>query len=199
MSMTTTEQRSGPFTLSTSRIVTAAVLIAITLILGFVPNLGFIPLPNAFGSATTEHIPTILGSVLEGPLVGGITGLTFGLLSFTRATLPLFKDPWVAILPRILIGITPWLVYQPLKHIQSDFAAGVAGLVGSLTNSFFVLSIAVIRGYVPIQLVYTAIPQVIGEAVLAIIATVAIVRAVTIVRNQMLYAPDKKDRSKMEY
>ncbi len=199
MSMATTEQRSGPFTLTTTRIVTAAVLIAITLILGFVPNLGFIPIPNLTGSATTEHIPTILGSVLEGPLVGGVTGLTFGLLSFTRATVPAFKDPIVAILPRILIGITPWLVYQPLKRIQADFAAGVAGLVGSLTNSFFVLFFAIIRGYFPSTIIVAVIPQVIAEAILATVATIAIARAVTIVRNQLLYAPDKKDRSKMEY
>src|SRR5438094_8706488 len=92
---------SNPWTLTTERIVIAGVLAAITIILGVVPGLGFIPLPNISGAATTEHLPTILGGVIAGPIVGIFSGLVFGLLSFLRATTPLFKDPKVAILPRL--------------------------------------------------------------------------------------------------
>ena len=199
MSNVSTAARPGLLKLTTSRVVTAAVLVALTIILGVVPGIGFIPLPNVSGNATIEHIPTILGSVLEGPVVGMVTGLTFGLLSFTRATLPLFKDPLVAVVPRILIGLTPWLVFIALRRIQLDFAAGVAGFVGSATNTFFVLFFAIWRGYIPLAVVPTIIPQAIGEAVLATILTIVIVRAVYVTRNRIIKATDSKDRSKMAY
>ena len=212
MSQVSTDQpRTGLFTLTTSRIVTAAVLVAITIILGVVPGIGFIPVPNISGSATIEHVPTILGSVLEGPGVGLVTGLTFGLLSFTRATSPLFKDPLVAIVPRLLIGITPWLVFtaltrvqlpkriQPLKRVQLDVAAGVAGFTGSATNTVFVLLFAILRGYLPLAVVPLILPQAIAEAIIATIITIIITRAVYITRNRIIRAPDKTDRSKMAY
>ncbi len=97
--MTATSSTTSPWTLTTERIVIAGVLAAITIILGVVPGIGFIPIPNMSGSATIEHIPTILGGVIAGPLVGIISGLIFGIVSFTRATVPFFKDPSVSILP----------------------------------------------------------------------------------------------------
>lgn len=68
---------------------------ALSIMLGMTP-LGFIPVPTAAGHATIMHIPVILGAVLEGPRVGALTGLIFGLHSFMRATSPLFADPLIA-------------------------------------------------------------------------------------------------------
>ncbi len=96
-----TASATGLWTLTTERMVIAGVLAAITIILGIVPGLGFIPIPNISGHATTEHIPTILGGVLAGPLVGIISGLIFGITSYFVATVPFFKDPLVSILPRL--------------------------------------------------------------------------------------------------
>jgi len=189
----------GTWTLTTRRIVTAGVLAAITIILGVIPGIGFIPIPNMSGSATIEHIPTILGGVLEGPLVGMITGLVFGLLSFFRATLPLFKDPLVAIVPRILIGLTAWGTFAALYRANRDLAAGAAGFVGSATNTIFVLGFAVLRGYLPLPVVVTIIPQAIVEAIIAAILTVIIVRAVYIVRARLVRAPDTKSREELPY
>lgn len=199
MSQLTADRKVSVFTFTTSRIVTAAVLVALTIILGLVPGIGFIPLPNATGSATIEHIPTILGSILEGPLVGMVTGLTFGVLSFTRANLPLFKDPLVSVLPRIIIGVTPWLVFTALKRFQLDLASGVAGFVGSATNTVLVLSIAIWRGYLPLAVIPLVLPQAIGEAIVATIITIVITRAIYITRNQILRAPDTKKREDMPY
>jgi uncharacterized membrane protein len=199
MSTLSAETKVGTFSLTTSRIVTAAVLVAITIILGVIPGVGFIPLPNGTGNATIEHIPTILGSTIEGPIVGLVTGLSFGLLSFTRATLPLFKDPLVAIFPRLLIGITPWLFFLLLKRIQLDFAAGAAGFIGAATNTFFVLLMAIMRGYLPPSIIPIVLPQAVGEAIVATVLNVILVRAVYITRNRILRAPDRKDRSKMAY
>ena len=200
MSKATSEVSApGPWTLTTRRIVTAGVLVAITIILGVIPGIGFIPIPNLSGNATIEHIPTILGGVLEGPLVGMVTGLAFGLLSFTRATIPLFKDPLVAILPRILIGLTSWATFAALYRFNRTAAAAIAGFIGSATNTIFVLGIAVLRGYFPLIAVVPIIPQAVVEAIIAAILTTLIASAVYIVRARLVRAPDTKPRDQMPY
>ncbi len=226
MSKVTSEVSTpGTWSITTGRIVTAGVLVAITIILGVIPGIGFIPLPNLSGSATIEHIPTILGGVLEGPLVGMVTGLAFGLLSFTRATIPLFKDPLVAILPRILIGLTSWATFAAIYNIGRTttpavtmgegsqattvrayrfnriiiVAAAAAGFVGSATNTIFVLGIAVLRGYFPLIAVLPIIPQAVVEAIIAAILTSAIASAVYIVRARLVRAPDTKPRDQLPY
>lgn len=190
---------SSPWTLTTGRIVTAGVLAAITIIMGVIPGLGFIPIPNITASATIEHVPTILGAVLEGPVVGMVTGLIFGLTSFLRSGVPLFKDPLVSVLPRILIGLTAWLAFAALYRLNRDVAAFVAGLVGAVTNTVFVLGIAIARGYFPLSLVPVIIPQAVAEAIVAAILTVLIARAVYIVRGRFVRAPDTKPRDELPY
>jgi uncharacterized membrane protein len=189
----------GMFTLTTKQLVTTAVLVAITIIMGVIPNIGFIPLPNLSAHATIEHIPTILGSIIEGPLVGIITGFSFGILSFTQATIPAFKDPLVAIVPRMLIGITPWLVFMLLKNVQRDVAAGVAGFAGAATNTVFVLGFAIARSYFPSAIVFAVLPQAIIEAIIASILTIMLSRALFIITQKLTSAPDNKDRKDMTY
>ncbi|MGB9809094.1 MAG: ECF transporter S component, partial [Caldanaerobacter sp.] len=60
----------------------AGMLSAIAIVLS-TTVLGYIPLGIA--SATTMHIPAIIGGVLEGPIVGAFVGLIFGITSFLRA------------------------------------------------------------------------------------------------------------------
>lgn len=189
----------NPWRLTTERIVIAGVLAAITIILGVVPGLGFIPLPNAIGSATTEHIPTIVGGIIGGPIVGLISGLIFGIISFTRATVPFFKDPTVAILPRIFIGLTAWATFAALVRVNRDLAAVVAGLVGSLTNTVLVLGMLVIRGYLPLAATIPILPQAIAEAIVAAIITVIVVRAFYIIQARLVRAPDTKPRDELPY
>jgi uncharacterized membrane protein len=190
---------ANPWRLTTERIVIAGVLAAITIILGVVPGLGFIPLPNAVGSATTEHIPTIVGGVIGGPIVGLVSGLIFGILSFTRATIPFFKDPLVAILPRIFIGLTAWASFATLVRINLDLAAIVAGLVGSLTNTVLVLGMIVIRGYLPPAAIIPIIPQAIGEAIVAAIITLIVTRAFFIIQSRVVRARETKAREELPY
>lgn len=118
----------GTWSLTTERVVAAGVLVGITILMGIFPVLGFIPVPNLTANATIEHIPTILGGVLEGPVVGMVTGFFFGLISFLRSPIPLFKDPLVAFVPRILIGLTAWLTYAGLRRVNRDMAAIIAGI-----------------------------------------------------------------------
>lgn len=206
----------GPWTLTTRRIATAGILAAIVIVLGVGPGFGFVPLPLI--NATTEHIPVILGSILEGPLVGMVTGLIFGLVSYFRAlTLPLnpivpfvglsFRNPLVAVIPRILIGLTTWLVFAglrrvnfgPLQRLNLDISAFVAGLVGAITNTVFVSAFAVGLGYWPPAFVPFVIPQAITEAIVAAILAVLIARAMYIVRGGSVRATETKSREELPY
>ena len=164
-------------TLSVRKIVIAGVLAAVAILLG-VTRLGFIPVPTAAGNATIMHVPAIIGGIMEGWLVGGIIGTIFGLFSFLQATTPLFKDPLVAIFPRIFIGITTYFAYVGLKKINEYLALIVAAVVGTLTNTILVLGMAVIRGYMAAGVAWTVgVTHGLPEVVVAAIITVAVVVA----------------------
>lgn len=96
------------------------VLGGISIILGLTP-LGFIPIGPT--RATIMHVPVIIGAIMEGPVVGGLVGLIFGLSSMFQAfsnPTPIsfvFLNPFVSILPRILIGIVTHYAYSGIKKI----------------------------------------------------------------------------------
>lgn len=104
------------------------ILGAISVILGITP-LGFIPVGPT--QATIMHVPVLIGAIMEGPLVGGFVGLIFGLFSMFRAvTAPtpvsfVFYNPLVAILPRLLIGITTYYTYSGLRKLGNKSSMGV--------------------------------------------------------------------------
>lgn len=197
---TVSSSTTSPWTLTTERIVIAGVLAAITIILGVIPGLGFIPLPGIVGSATTEHLPTILGGVIAGPIVGIVSGLIFGILSFLRATSPLFKDPLVAILPRLFIGLTAWATFAALVRTNRDVAAAAAGFVGSATNTVLVVAMIIIRGYVPASVIIPLVAvQAFAEAIVAAIITVIMARVFYILEARLVRAPDTKPRDQLPY
>ena len=163
--------------LSVRKIVTAGVLSAIAILLGWT-RLGFIPVPTPAGNATIMHVPAIVGGVMEGPVVGGIVGTLFGLFSFLQATVPMFKDPLVAVLPRIFIGVTAWLAYAGVKRFNEHLALVTAAVVGTLTNTVGVLTMAVLRGYMAPGVAWTVgLTHGLPEVIVAAILTVAIVVA----------------------
>ncbi len=162
--------------LSIRKIVITGILAAIAILLG-VTRLGFIPVPNLAGNATIMHVPAIIGGVLEGPLVGSLIGGIFGLFSFLQATTPVFKNPIVAIVPRLVIGVTAFYAYAVLRHTNEYLALAVAGLFGSFTNTILVLALAGIFGLIPWAAMLPIIPQAIAEAIIATIITIAVVAA----------------------
>jgi uncharacterized membrane protein len=163
-------------TLSVRRIVITGILAAIAILLG-ATRLGFIPVPNLSGNATIMHVPAIIGGVLEGPVVGTLVGLIFGIYSFLQATDAIFKDPLVAILPRLFIGVAAWASYIAIRPFNQYTALIVSGVVGSLTNTVLVVGMIILRGYLPPAFVLTIIPQAIAEAIIAAVITVAVVAA----------------------
>ena len=117
------------------RIITAGLLLAITLLLTLT-RIGMIPVPTPAANATIAHIPAILGGILEGPLVGLIVGLGFGFGSFMGATIPLFKDPLVAVLPRVFIGITAAWTYAALRRASRKTLTIMAAILMGLLLGF---------------------------------------------------------------
>lgn len=189
--------QENPTTLNTRRIVTAGVLGAIAIVLA-ITNLGVIPVPNISGNATILHVPVIIGAVLEGPIVGGLVGLIFGVYSMVQGG-PLFANPLISVVPRILIGITSWLAYRSLQKFNQDVAAAVAGVVGTLTNSILVVGGLVGFGLIPAEAIATIIPQAIVELVLAAIITPIVARGVNLVRSGRTTAKDTTPRDKSSF
>ncbi|MGL5615798.1 MAG: ECF transporter S component [Sarcina sp.] len=99
----------------TRKIVTVGMLSGICIFLGLT-GLGIITIPPV--SATILHIPVIIGAIIEGPVVGALVGLIFGLFSIYQAfavptvTSFVFWNPIVAVLPRILIGVFSYYAYR---------------------------------------------------------------------------------------
>lgn len=165
----------------TRQIVVAGILGAIALLLGSTP-LGFIPVPTPAGHATIMHIPAIIGAILEGPVVGALIGLIFGVFSLLRGGSVMFADPIIAIVPRVLIGIAAYYAYRPLRK-NMVFASIAAAVAGTLTNTVGVLGLAYLRGYFPtwqsagsVALLHGT-PEVVVAAVLVVVLVKALVAA----------------------
>ena len=128
---------------NTRQIAVIGMLSAITMVLGST-GLGFIPLPIA--NATIMHIPIIIGAIIEGPIVGATIGLIVGLFSiFQNITSPkllsfAFINPLVSILPRMLVGIIAYYSYSLFSKRNTTLSIGIGAAVGSLTNTFGVLT-----------------------------------------------------------
>lgn len=105
---------------------------ALTAVLGMTP-IGFIPIGPT--RATIMHIPVIVGSILYGPLVGGFVGLIFGLFSIINALMNMtvvsfpFLNPIVSVVPRVLIGIGAYYVFNFVKSIGSKNFKWLLGLI----------------------------------------------------------------------
>ena len=133
------------------------VLIAIQVVMTML-NIGLIPLPGI--KATALHIPVIVGAVLLGRTEGMILGASMGILSvITNTVQPSLTSfvfspfvtigdqsgNWlslvVAIVPRVLIGFTAYCTYKLVssKDKSKVFAYAASGIVGSLTNTIFVM------------------------------------------------------------
>lgn len=162
--------------LTTQKMVTAGMLGAICIVLG-VTGLGMIPVPSITGRATIMHVPVILAGILEGPLVGALTGLIFGLYSFFTPSGAIPADPIVRILPRVLIGIVSAYTFKVFRKKSLSFAAISAGLIGTITNTVGFVGLAILMGYLPLALILTIIPQFIAELLLASFVVLVLTKA----------------------
>ena len=88
-----------------------AMLMAILLLMGLIPSLGFITI-NPAVSFTIMHIPVLVGAFLFGWRGGLYYGFLFGFLSFWQASAnptgildPFFQNPLISITPRLMFGL----------------------------------------------------------------------------------------------
>ena len=187
------------FSFDTRQIVVAGIIGGIALFLG-ATRLGVIPVPiRLIGNATIMHIPAVVGGALEGPVVGLLAGAIFGIFSFLYAENPVFLNPLVAVLPRLLIGVVAWAVFVGLRRWSIDLASVAAGILGSFTNTVGVLGLAILFGLLPPAIIPAVLPQAIAEAILAAIVTVVVVRGVMLFRSGRATAPEIRSDEERRY
>lgn len=131
----------------TLRIALLALFTAIIILQNFIPFLGYIPLGML--NLTIIHVTVIIAALLLGPKDGAIVGGVWGTITFIRAfvwpTSPIapivFVNPLISILPRILIGVVAGyaFIWAKKSFHSKIFAASLASVLGSLTNTFLVL------------------------------------------------------------
>jgi len=181
--------------LSTYDLAVAGVFGALAIVLAFTP-LGLIPVPNISGSATSLHLPAIVAGILAGPIVGALVGLVLAIASWslysatfiTLANGNLLVALLAAFLPRILIGVLAYFAYRPLRRWPA-LAAGVAGVIGSLTNTVGVLGILYALGTFPAELLVPILSMNVPiEIALALIITIPVVVALRAVGKGRLAA-----------
>jgi uncharacterized membrane protein len=166
----------------TRKIVLTGILGAISIVLG-ITHWGFIPWFSG-ASLTVMHVPVIIGAILEGPWVGVVIGLIFGVFSLIQAAVAptgpsdvWFTNPIVSVLPRLLIGPAAWIAWKLLKKWEIP-ALIVSGIAGSLTNTILVLSALGLFGFLPWQVIATiAVANGLPEAGAAAILVLVVVAA----------------------
>ncbi len=135
-----------------------SILLAIEIIVCFTP-LGTIPIGTL--SATLSHVPVIITALVMGLSMGTGMGFAFGMCSFIYWSFvapgvfsfiytPFYSagefkgNFWslvICFVPRILIGVVTALVVKALDKtkVPQSISFGIAGLLGSLTNTLLVL------------------------------------------------------------
>lgn len=186
--------------LGTRQLTMVGMLSAISIVLG-ATGYGFIPLPMA--KATILHIPVIIGAILEGPVVGTMIGLMFGVFSLiqnyvapTSALFFAFQNPLVSVLPRILIGITSYYSYKYMFGKNTVIKVGAGTIIGTLTNTVGVLTMINIIYAARAAIVLKATPATvtkviygialtngIPEVIVAVIITIPVVMALKKMRR----------------
>ncbi|MDR0707409.1 MAG: ECF transporter S component [Treponema sp.] len=161
--------------ITVKNIAVTGVLSALVIALG-TTGLGFIVFP--FGAAITIlQTPVIIGAILEGPFAGFFIGLLFGVFSVIQSALMAASPidmafatyPFIAIVPRILIGPVAWLVYalisgqlkKPSPAVKpaavnpalESAAIIAAAIIGSIVNTALVLCGFGILGILPWEVI----------------------------------------------
>lgn len=161
----------------------------IIILLTFTP-LGFIPLGAV--SATTIHIPVIIGAIVLGPKLGTVLGAVMGVFSLIRAVAApaspldyLFWNPIISVLPRIFIGLIAALVFIGIRKLiknkaSTAIAAGIAAAAGTLTNTVLVLGALVLIYPQQMGVARSDVLTVIFSSIVAVNGVIEIVSAIVL-------------------
>lgn len=168
---------------SVKQLVIIAMLSSISIFLG-ISGLGFIVLP-AF-KLTIMHIPVIIGAIIEGPMVGALVGLIFGLFSmYQNFTVPgptsfIFWNPIIALIPRVLIGISAYYIYTILKNKfkNKSIPIGIAAVCATLINTIGVLGMTYLFYIEKYSIALNISPELVGTTLLGVGVTNGIPEAI---------------------
>ena len=139
----------------TLKLTVYALFLAIMLVMGLVPGLGFIPTPVA--GIVIIQVPVILASYFLGYKGGMFFGLVFGITSIINCFIQ--PDVFAAIImnaggiktiglmiiclviPRVLIGLTTRATYDLISRFDKTRlrSMGLSAFIGTLTNTVFFL------------------------------------------------------------
>ncbi|MBQ3431615.1 MAG: ECF transporter S component [Clostridia bacterium] len=132
------------------RLSITGIMIAILIIMAFTP-LGYLKIGVL--SITFLTIPIIIGAVTNGPVVGAILGLCFGITSFVQCfgmdafgtalmQISVWKTAVMCLVPRILIGVICGFVYKGLSKTKMPAAVqyGISAFSAPLTNTILFMS-----------------------------------------------------------
>lgn len=132
-----------------------AILIAVMLVMGFVPNLGYIMIGPVY--ITLMGIPVVVGTLVLGLRAGLGMGALFALISLVKmfAMPDMFASLVVGefgkygifymmclVIPRLLMPLSIWGVSRAVKMKKEILNLGAASLAGSLTNTVGYLLLA---------------------------------------------------------
>lgn len=127
-----------------------AIFFAIMLIIQLLSNMVFSVWPIPI-KPTLVQIPVIIAAILYGPKIGASLGILMGLMSLVTNSINILPTSYlfspfveqgnifslvIALISRLLIGILP---YYTAKWFSGKLGLAISGIVGSLTNTVFVL------------------------------------------------------------
>ena len=134
-------------TQKTLLIAQVGILSALITVMTFVPYLGYISYGGL--SITLLHIPVIIGAVVLGPKYGGILGGVWGITCIIKAVLApptplegtIFRNPVVALIPRVLVGIVAGAVFAIFakKAEKETEKSSLRKVLFALTNTVLLL------------------------------------------------------------
>ncbi len=124
-----------------SEMAISAIFFAIIGVMTFVPYTGYITVGPV--QITTLHIVVLLAGMLFGWKIGLVAGTSFGLWCLFKAacfptavTDPIFVNPLISVVPRILLGLVGGLLYQVEKKIPN---VGLRSVIYIITTAFMTL------------------------------------------------------------
>lgn len=163
------KQEKAPVTnsgLTLRELTIVGLLAAITIILG-ISGYGIMALGPL--NVTTLHVPALIGALVEGPRVGAFVGLIFGVYSFWQnftapnILSPLFINPLVSVVPRIIFPILAVLVYKSLWKVPQGPRIIISAFMGTIFHTCMVMGlIYVLYSNMFAQAMHLSSDQVIG-------------------------------------
>lgn len=125
------------------------ILGALIILQAYIQMVGYVQIFPAWPAISTIHLTVIIGGIVLGYGGAASLGLLWGLTSLIRTytsatdpvTLLLFRNPIIAIVPRVMVGlVTAFIFHQLFKKKQTPLAQTVKIVfAGALTNTLLVI------------------------------------------------------------